>query len=791
MIEWSSYQKAIFEAYENTKKNIVVGASAGSSKTTTLIECLKRTPPKKKVLFVAFNKSIAEELKTKVPSFVECSTLHSKGLRILLSNFRIKMKLEENKTFKMGLKILDTSEIKPKESIRYLFELQTIWDQLRMKVSKDYVIDIPFICIEKDIEFRDRMLEDIHCIESEWKKRIKKIQMGEFEMDFTDMLYLPNLLVSPEDFPKYDVVFQDECLPYHMPVLCKGNVSYPIGKIVEDKMEVEVLSYNEEKEIQEYKKITNWSVTPNQRPLFKITASEKRYKNPSNFVVCTNNHRIWVKGKGYLTPEEITLGDIIQIETSAHKTHKYKITSKGRDALKSQMSKTNEAYHFEASKAMKGKGFSGIQGGNGKVNKLQKYLSERIGKDWSEEYVIATTQEQKEKHNASNHYKIDLFNSKLNIGIEIDGVSHGMKRKQKEDRKKENILSEFGIQIYRIKRSCLSGHFDEIASKINNEDFDFTYIDCPKEVQVRSIEPMRIKEDWVYDISVEDNHNFYANGILVHNCQDLNFLQRNLVLSMISNRGRLISVGDKKQSIYSFMSADLDVYDSIVERPNTLNLPLSISYRCSKAVVREAQKVFLEGIEAWSEAKEGSVLPGELDTAEIGDFVLCRNNKPLVEAFIYLLKLKKPAVIKGKDIGENLLLILDKVSEPKDLDSLLEQKLADLQQKGIPPHIAVNTDTYIALEEKVMILKVLFKEWTTIEELTSQMGKIFSEDVKGKVVLSTIHKSKGLEADNVYFLNQELIPSERAKTEKAKYAEECLRFVAITRAKQNLIYCNI
>jgi intein/homing endonuclease len=26
-----------------------------------------------------------------------------------------------------------------------------------------------------------------------------------------------------------------------------------------------------------------------------------------------------------------------------------------------------------------------------------------------------------------------------------------------------------------------------------------------------------VRED-VYDISVEDNHNFFANGVLVHNC---------------------------------------------------------------------------------------------------------------------------------------------------------------------------------------------------------------------------------------------------------------------------------
>jgi len=29
------------------------------------------------------------------------------------------------------------------------------------------------------------------------------------------------------------------------------------------------------------------------------------------------------------------------------------------------------------------------------------------------------------------------------------------------------------------------------------------------------------EETPVYDITVEDNHNFFANGILVHNCQEI------------------------------------------------------------------------------------------------------------------------------------------------------------------------------------------------------------------------------------------------------------------------------
>ena len=34
------------------------------------------------------------------------------------------------------------------------------------------------------------------------------------------------------------------------------------------------------------------------------------------------------------------------------------------------------------------------------------------------------------------------------------------------------------------------------------------------------IEYIDEQED-VYDITVEDNHNFFANGILVHNCQEI------------------------------------------------------------------------------------------------------------------------------------------------------------------------------------------------------------------------------------------------------------------------------
>jgi superfamily I DNA/RNA helicase len=55
-------------------------------------------------------------------------------------------------------------------------------------------------------------------------------------------------------------------------------------------------------------------------------------------------------------------------------------------------------------------------------------------------------------------------------------------------------------------------------------------------------------------------------------------------------------------------------------------------------------------------------------------------------------------------------------------------------------------------------------------------------------MLSTIHKAKGLENNRIFFLIPELIPSKFATMDWQYEQEENLRYVAITRAKRELIY---
>ena len=77
----SPYQQNVFNFIANGYGNAVIEAVAGSGKTTTIIQALNLLPQNASVLFLAFNKSVVTELKTKVPRHVEVSTYHSVGFR--------------------------------------------------------------------------------------------------------------------------------------------------------------------------------------------------------------------------------------------------------------------------------------------------------------------------------------------------------------------------------------------------------------------------------------------------------------------------------------------------------------------------------------------------------------------------------------------------------------------------------------------------------------------------------------------------------------------------------------
>ncbi len=291
---------------------------------------------------------------------------------------------------------------------------------------------------------------------------------------------------------------------------------------------------------------------------------------------------------------------------------------------------------------------------------------------------------------------------------------------------------------------------------------------------------------------------FPQDYVFVDEVQDLNRCQIKIIEKVLKRdrktkklKGRLIAVGDFYQGVYGFNAADEKSFQWFERFPNTKVLPLSVSFRCSKAVIRKAQEVVPE-IQALPDAPEGSVREdgNVLEEAKSGDFVLCRTTMPLVKLFFEFLTQRKKAIIKGSDIGVHLVELIGKINNLDKLIKFWEKELsdfrADLQKQGIIE--PTDHSGYAALEDKVNTLLFLAQISDSVLDLKYKIKTIFTDEIQG-IVLSTIHKIKGLEADRVFIIRPDLLPMQTPKAWQA-IQEKNLQYVAYTRAKLDLIFDN-
>ncbi len=281
--------------------------------------------------------------------------------------------------------------------------------------------------------------------------------------------------------------------------------------------------------------------------------------------------------------------------------------------------------------------------------------------------------------------------------------------------------------------------------------------------------------------------------VFVDECQDLSEAQRALMLMSVKPKtGRFIAVGDPHQSIYGFAGADVDSFNKFKEIPNTIELPLSVCYRCGSDILQLARTI-VPHIQARDNAPTGAVNEGaRIANVKSGDLILCRNTFPLVKLVFQFISLGIKANVLGRDIGMNLINMINK-TKAHTFDRMFEVFRADLDKiesdliriKGIPKDEAKTDPSYTSYEDKIDAIRVVSEGCSTIQAMISKIDGIFSDKGDG-IILSTIHKSKGLEADNVYIIHTELMPSKHAKLDWERTQERNLMYVAYTRAKNNL-----
>ena len=358
----------------------------------------------------------------------------------------------------------------------------------------------------------------------------------------------------------------------------------------------------------------------------------------------------------------------------------------------------------------------------------------------------------------------------------------------------DQLIDHFDIDFMQKNKENISDKKLKELEKLDKE----TAIEMTREALRRGLENWNTIDfdDQLYLPVVYDVPCYRNDIIFVDEAQDISHIQRILLKKNLKSNGRLIAVGDEKQAIYGFRSADHESLNNMVKEFKAIRLPLSISYRCPKLVVKEAQK-FSSAIESHKNAPDGTVehwgvlTNKELKEFKLNDYIICRNTAPLIRLAFDLIRVKKPVTVIGRDIGKNLINLIQKLNA-NSLEHLID-KLELWRDREVKKLIDKDPDANISrIEEKQECIKVFMDSSgaSTVSDLIQAIDEMFGDvsDIRHVVVLSTIHKSKGLEFDRVFILDSWLIPSKYAKKGWQLTQEDNIFYVGITRSKNFLAY---
>lgn len=294
--------------------------------------------------------------------------------------------------------------------------------------------------------------------------------------------------------------------------------------------------------------------------------------------------------------------------------------------------------------------------------------------------------------------------------------------------------------------------------------------------------------------------------------QDWNRIQQLLAIRAVEGcGGRLILVGDPKQAIYAFAGADSQSMSRMADMLSPGGggrgvevLPLTVTRRCGHAIVAEANKL-VKDFHAHETCPPGKISNAGYKVeagvsyyglwAKDGDMVLCRVNAPLVSECFRFIKAGKKANIQGRDVGKGLVKTVERM-KAQDIGELVsklqtwhDSEIEKENRKKFPSEAKI-----IGIQDKLDCLMCFIEGLDSKgspQLVVNKIDSVFTDnkDAPG-IRLSSIHKAKGLEAKRVFLLEPEGsgVPHPMAKTASAKEQEWNLRYVAITRAIEELVY---
>jgi hypothetical protein len=720
--------------------------------TFILIEIARLLPQSSSANFLAFNKSIVEELADKLPSGFDCMTLHSLGIKALYRHFGSGVTVSEAKYKRMLAKVMEKfkDDIAKKEYNGILYGLCEKWEKRCVTLS----LEVPVVAEDAPVEDK---IWAAFVAQADKVNKAKPKRGIKFEVSFTDMIFLPVYLNLK--MPQWDTVLLDESQDLNNcqhelvnMIIGKSGRLISVGDSEQCQPEGTLVTMADrtQKRIEDIvvgDTVATFSCANGSKYLFNgaVTQVASRFvdepiielRSGGKLTQYTGNHKCVVRIKDEPNLYVLYLmqrGNSFRIGKTSWYDNRFlgkRMGQEGCDGLwVLKVSKNKEEIDIDETVYSYQYGIPQLiwnGGGN-----YTEYQSDMLAKKW-----------------AALEERISLRERAVRILTHFNrDIRYPLWKKEKVF-KRGNFVTE---ACNLIPEYMYVNHFnDECNSKDGRQ----------KQGEWMTIDKIELLpyEGKVYSLNIDKHHTYVADGVLTHNC------------------------------IYGFAGSNPESFKKFAQRPNTVEYPLSVTYRCAKQIVAHARQ-YSNKIEAHPDAPEGLVREGTLDEVVPGDFILCRNNAPLIAAYFNLLQDDQKAYIVGKDTRDEYI----KMTKPfasshiqallDHWDNMVDELYNKLQSLGIRRPEKV--DSYMLLQEKVHGLGIIASKCSSVKQMIAKIGTIF-EPSKDSIILSTIHKAKGLEAHRVYLLRWELMFS-KCETPEDMEQERNLAFVAITRAKEELVF---
>ncbi len=254
------------------------------------------------------------------------------------------------------------------------------------------------------------------------------------------------------------------------------------------------------------------------------------------------------------------------------------------------------------------------------------------------------------------------------------------------------------------------------------------------------------------DLIKLDNYIEEHKYIFIDEYQDINEIQEKIIETIYLKTGKLlVTIGDDQQNIYSFRGSDISFMLNFKEKYNGINIFLTSNYRCPETIVNISNSL-----------------------------LKCNNNKidKIFESNSNCFNKIVMLPIKCQDYNLDNFNYLISTIVLKKIFYLFENKIITKKNKKTLAIISRFNYTLHYLETALTRKKI--KSTYLGNEVN-----IYHD----RIILSTIHGTKGLEFDNVIFIDY--LPSKCINMTDLE-EERRLFYVGITRAKEELsiIYQN-